>query len=152
MLHSSEGNRSDFHCENHRPCGENNSGIFPPMNVERWASGTCSPPFPVYDDVVGRLLAAHGAADAGRDAVVAHVLGTCAGYAYADIETLAMFMARLGLERSACVRIAQTVDAMYIYSTAYLVQSSCGRAAIWWSFIPRSTETSAPRAWPSSTN
>jgi len=100
------------------------------MNVERWASGTCSPPFPVYDDVVGRLLAAHGAADAGRDAVVAHVLGTCAGYAYADIETLAMFMARLGLERSACVRIAQTVDAMYIYSTAYLVQSSCGRAAI----------------------
>jgi len=100
------------------------------MNVERLASGTCDRPFPVYDDLVGRLLAAHGPNDAGRDAVVAHVLGTCAGYAYADIETMSMVMARLGLERSACVRIAQIVDAMYIFSTAYLVQSQCGRAAI----------------------
>jgi hypothetical protein len=100
------------------------------MNVERLVSGTCGRPFPVYDDLVGRLLAVHGLEAAERDAVVAHVLGTCAGYAYADIETVAMIAARLGLERSACVRIAQTVDGMYIFSTAYLVQSRCGRAAI----------------------
>lgn len=100
------------------------------MKVERLMAGTCGRPFPVYDDLVGRLLAAHGPEDAGRDALVAHVLGTCAGYAYADIETVAMIMTRLGLEGSACVRITQTVDAMFIFSTAYLVQSGCGRAAI----------------------
>ena len=100
------------------------------MNVERLAGGACGRPFPVYEDLVGNLLAAHGSADAGRDAVVAHVLGTCAGYAYADIETVAMIMSRLGLEGSACVRIAQIVDAMHIFSTAYLVQSRCGRVVI----------------------
>jgi hypothetical protein len=100
------------------------------MNVERLAGGMCGRPFPVYDDLVGSLLAAHGAEDAGRDAVVAHVLGTCAGYAYANLETVATIMTRLGLESGACVRITQTVDAMYIFSTAYLVQSRCGRAAI----------------------
>lgn len=100
------------------------------MIVERLAGGACGRPFPVYEDLVGNLLAAHGSADAGRDAVVAHVLGTCSGYAYADIETVTMIAARLGLEGSACVRIAQIVDAMHIFSTAYLVQSRCGRAAI----------------------
>lgn len=100
------------------------------MNVERLAVGACGRPFPVYDDLVGNLLAAHGSADAGRDAVVAHVLGTFSGYAYADIETVAMIMARLGLGGGACVRIAQIVDAMHIFSTAYLVQSRCGRTAI----------------------
>ncbi len=100
------------------------------MDVERLAGGACGRPFPVYEDLVRNLLAAHGSEDAGRDAVVAHVLGTCSGYAYADIETVAMMMSRLGLEGSACVRIAQIVDAMHIFSTAYLVQSRCGRAAI----------------------
>jgi hypothetical protein len=100
------------------------------MDVERLAGGACGRPFPVYEDLVANLLAAHGSADAGRDAVVAHVLGTCSGYAYADLETVAMIVARLGLEGSACVRIAQVVDAMHIFSTAYLVQSRCGRAAI----------------------
>lgn len=62
--------------------------------------------------------------------MVAHVLGTCAGYAYSDIETVATIMSRLGLEDNACVRIAQTVDAMQVFSTAYLVQSRCGRLVI----------------------
>jgi len=100
------------------------------MNVERRAVDRCGRPFPVYDDLAGSLLAAHGRDDAGRDAAVAHVLGTCAGYAYSDTETVAMVMARLGLEDGACVRIAQAVDAMYIFSTAYLLQSRCGRVAI----------------------
>jgi hypothetical protein len=39
-------------------------------------------------------------------------------------------MTRLGLDDHACVRIAQTVDAMFIFSTAYLVQSRCGRVVI----------------------
>jgi hypothetical protein len=64
------------------------------------------------------------------DPEVAHVLATCAGYAYADVETVAMMMARLGLEVNACVGISQTVDAMMIFSTAYLVQSRCGRVVV----------------------
>jgi hypothetical protein len=39
-------------------------------------------------------------------------------------------MTRLGLESHACVRIAERVDAMFIFSTAYLVQSRCGRVVI----------------------
>ena len=36
----------------------------------------------------------------------------------------------MGLPGHACVRIAQTVDAMFIFSTAYVFQSACGRVAI----------------------
>jgi hypothetical protein len=39
-------------------------------------------------------------------------------------------MVRLGLEGHACLRITQRVDAMLIASTAYLVQSRCGRVVI----------------------
>ena len=100
------------------------------MNLERLMAGTCGRPFPVYDNLVAALLAAHERDHAGRDATVAHVLGTAAGYAYSDIETLATIMSRLGLGDNACVRVSQTVDAMLIFSTAFLVQSSCGRVMI----------------------
>jgi len=100
------------------------------MEIERLKGPTPRHPFPVYEDPVARLLAAHGRDSFLRDAVVAHVLGTCAGYAYADTETVATVMARLGLGENACVRVAQTVDAMYVFSTAFLVQSSCGRVVI----------------------
>lgn len=100
------------------------------MDIERLRGATAAHPFPVYTDPVASLLAAHGRDDAGRDAVVAHLLGTCAGYAYADVATVAMVMARLGLGEHACVRVAQTVDAMFVFSTAYLVQSRCGRVVI----------------------
>jgi len=100
------------------------------MSLERRPGGTCGRPFPVYDDLVPVLLAAHERDHAERDATVAHVLGTAAGYAYSDIETLATIMSRLGLGDNACVRVSQTVDAMLIFSTAFLVQSSCGRVVI----------------------
>lgn len=101
------------------------------MPSRRAQGPTARAPFPVYPQLAETLLAAHtpGATDA-RDATVAHVLGTCAGYAYADIDTVALIMARLGLESSGCARVAQTVDAMFIFSTAYLVQSACGRVVI----------------------
>lgn len=97
------------------------------MSVERLLGGRCGPPFPIYDNLVPDLLAAHQSDRDKRDATVAHVLATAAGYAYSDIETVATIMSRLGLEDNACVRVAQTVDAMFIFSTAYLVQSHCGR-------------------------
>ncbi len=100
------------------------------MIAERTVGGICDHPFPLYPRLVETLAAAHLTVPAGRDGTVAHVLGTCAGYAYADTSTLATIMVRLGFERHACVRISQTVDAMYIFSTAYLVQSRCGRVVI----------------------
>lgn len=43
-------------------------------------------------DLVGKLLAAKK----HPDDKVAHVMGTCAGYAYSDGQTVAMIMARCG--------------------------------------------------------
>jgi hypothetical protein len=100
------------------------------MITERTIGGDCDHPFPLYPRLVETLAAAHPRLPAERDGTVAHVLGTCAGYAYADTNTVAAMMVRLGFERHACVRISQTVDAMFIFSTAYLVQSRCGRVVI----------------------
>ncbi len=93
---------------------------------------TTTPTFPVHPDLVDKLLGAHTApSDPPRwDPVVAHVLATLAGYAYSDAETVAMMAARLGLEENRCAMAAQNVDAMFICSTAFLVQSRCGRVAV----------------------
>ncbi len=100
------------------------------MRVERVTGGSGRPPFPVYPQLVDALAAAHVRSAAERDPTLAHVLGTCAGYAYGDADTVSMMMTRLGLERHACVALTQVVDAMFIFSTAYLVQSRCGRVVI----------------------
>jgi hypothetical protein len=100
------------------------------MRPERIIGGVCDPPFPVHAGLADSLASAHLVAPVERDVTVAHVLGTCAGYAYAATDTVSTIMARLGLEGHACVRIAETVDAMFIFSTAYLVQSRCGRVVI----------------------
>jgi hypothetical protein len=118
------------------------------MKLERLQGGAYGSPFPVYEALVPRLLAAHVPDSAlradPRDETVAHVLATCAGYAYADADTVAMTVARLGLERSACVCLTQTVDAMYVFSTAFLVQSRCGRVVI---LCYRGTEPTNLGAW-----
>ena len=100
------------------------------MTLERIVGGGCDPPFPVYAHLADDLVAAHHADNGERDETVAHVLATCAAYAYSDADTVATMMTRLGLDANACVRAAQTVDAMFIFSTAYLVQSRCGRVVI----------------------
>ena len=89
--------------------------------------------FPVYEDLADLLAAAHqpgSTAPQKAHPIVAHVLGTCAGYAYSEGSTVAMIMARLGLDANACVTVSETVDAMFICSTAHLVQSKCGRALV----------------------
>ncbi len=104
------------------------------MNVERRLAPACELPFPVYGDLVERLLATHqpnaGKRDDAPDPTVAHTLATCAGYAYADLETMATMAARLGLPGSGCVRVSAAVDAMFVFSTAYLLQSRCGRVVV----------------------
>ena len=97
------------------------------MQVERRLGPRCVAPFPIYPDVVGDLVSGEGHA---WNANVAHVLVTCASYCYADLDTVATMAVRLGMDACSCVQIQQTVDAMYIYSTAYLVQSRCGRVVI----------------------
>jgi hypothetical protein len=66
------------------------------MEPCRIRGGNCRPPFPVYEQLVDALLSAHTPAAATRDAIVAHVLDTCAGYAYSDIETVATSGLRYG--------------------------------------------------------
>jgi hypothetical protein len=83
--------------------------------------------FPVYHGLVEKLLTP---TTGGADATLAHVLGTCAGYAYADERTVAMIMARMGFEDARCRTIGEYVDAMFICSTAFLVQSKCGRVVV----------------------
>jgi len=100
------------------------------MIPNRLVGAACSDPFPIHSGLADTLAAAHLRSPDARDATVAHVLGTCAGYAYADTGVVSAIMTRLGLPRHACVQVAQTVDAMLIFSTAYLFQSECGRVVI----------------------
>ena len=85
-----------------------------------------TPTFPVYPELADGLVGT----DAHPDATVAHVLGTCAGYAYAEADTVAMIMARMGLNDNRCLKIHQSVDPMFIASTAFLIQSEDGRSVI----------------------
>lgn len=119
-----------------RPSGENKLHLFNARAEvsqrahQRMKGQRCAPPFPIYRDPAGELLAAHAANDGASNATVAHILAVAAGYAYAEIETMATMMGRLGFDEHATVCVAETVDAMYIDTTAYLTQSRCGRVVI----------------------
>jgi hypothetical protein len=91
-----------------------------PLKPQRTAT------FPVYEDLVDVLVNAQS----HPDPTVAHVLATCAAYAYADGSTQAMIMARLGLEENRCRMIAEWVDVMFITSTSFVIQSKDGRVVI----------------------
>jgi hypothetical protein len=80
---------------------------------------------PVYDDPVRAL-----AAPTPDPAIAAHVLATTAGYAYGDALTVSTMATRLGLERNRVRTVDETVDAMFIRSTAHVVQSACGRVVV----------------------
>lgn len=82
--------------------------------------------FPVYPDLQDKLLSARK----HPDEELAHALGVCSAYAYAEASTVAMIMARMGLEENRCLMIHEFVDAMLITSTAFLIQSRDGRVAI----------------------
>ncbi|MFB9838922.1 hypothetical protein [Actinoallomurus acaciae] len=80
--------------------------------------------FPVHPDLEERLLETRR----HPDPVIAHTLAACAAYAYAGVETVSMIMARMGLEENHCRMIGTSVDAMFVRSTAFLVQSASGRS------------------------
>ena len=82
--------------------------------------------FPVFDDLVGKLAGAKKY----PDDEIAYVMAICAAYAYSDGQTVAMIMARLGLEDNNCRMVAEYVDIMFITSTSFLIQSKDGRVVI----------------------
>jgi Lipase (class 3) len=57
-------------------------------------------------------------------------MAVCSAYAYSEVATVATMMARMGLEQNHCVLIDEYVDAMFITSTSFLVQSKDGRVVI----------------------
>jgi hypothetical protein len=82
---------------------------------------------PLYPD-----LASHLASTTTRvpDDDIAFVLAVCSSYAYGEADTVATIMDRLGLTRNRCRMISEYVDALFLTSTAYLIQSEDGRVAI----------------------
>ncbi|HEY5854986.1 MAG TPA: lipase family protein [Aldersonia sp.] len=64
------------------------------------------------------------------DPAVAFVLAVCAGYSYSDVSTVQAMVNRLGLVGARCVAVPMTVDAMYIRSTGYVIQSADGEVVI----------------------
>ena len=113
------------------------------MSIDRLVAPRFPAPFPVYPALPELLLGAHSGADE-RDATVAHVLATGASYCYSDLSTMAAIASRLGFEEGQCVRVAQAVDAMYVFSTACLVQSRCGRVVL---LCYRGTEPTNLTSW-----
>ena len=81
---------------------------------------------PVFPDLAERLVAT----SAVPDDLVRFVLAVCASYAYGAPSTVATVMDRLGLVRNRCRMISEYVDALFLTSTAYLIQSQDGRVAI----------------------
>jgi hypothetical protein len=83
-------------------------------------------PDPVYGDLPDRLAAARTVPDAD----IAFVLAVCSGYAYGGAHSVAAIMDRLGLTRNRCRLVSEYVDALFLTSSAYLIQSQDGRVAI----------------------
>jgi hypothetical protein len=82
--------------------------------------------FPVYAELPTHLATAKDL----PDATVAHTLAVAAGYAYSDADTVSMIMARMGLPGNHCLMVSQYVDAMFVNSTAFLIQSADGSVVI----------------------
>jgi lipase (class 3) len=83
-------------------------------------------PNPVYPDLERHLIDT----TAVPDDITRFVLVVCSAYAYGDASTVAMIMDRLGLTRNRCRMISEYVDALFLTSVAYLIQSHDGRVAI----------------------
>jgi hypothetical protein len=78
------------------------------------------------------------------DRRVPYALATLSSYAYADELTVATMAARLGLEGNHCRMVSEFVDALFISSTAFLVQSADGSVVI---LVYRGTAPESLIAW-----
>jgi hypothetical protein len=78
------------------------------------------------------------------DRRVPYALATLSSYAYADELTMTSMAARLGLVGNHCRMVSQFVDALFISSTAFLLQSADGRVVI---LVYRGTPPESLIAW-----
>jgi hypothetical protein len=116
--------------------------------------------FPVYADL-SSILAVPRTPE--PNPVIRHVMAVCAGYSYATPDppdadgrldsdspprnasnTVADMMVRMGLEKNACQVVDERIDAMFIYSTAFIVQSADRKVVI---IAYRGTETANFLNW-----
>ena len=104
--------------------------IAPPLSTLRPTKPTSSATFPVYHDLEASLAEEDQQPDQQPPATVAHTLAVAAGYAYSDANTVSMMLARMGLQDNHCLQVDMSVDAMFIRSTAHLIQSSDGSVVI----------------------
>ena len=104
--------------------------IAPPLPTLRPTKPTSSATFPVYHDLEALLAEEEQQPDQQPPATVAHTLAVAAGYAYSDAKTVSMMLARMGLQDNHCLQVDMSVDAMFIRSTAFLIQSSDGSVVI----------------------
>ena len=104
--------------------------IAPPLSTLRPTKPTSSATFPVYRDLEALLAEEEQQPDQQPPATVAHTLAVAAGYAYSDAATVSMMLARMGLQDNHCLQVDMSVDAMFIRSTAFLIQSSDGSVVI----------------------
>ncbi|HEY6878421.1 MAG TPA: lipase family protein [Polyangiales bacterium] len=65
-----------------------------------------------------------------REAVARYVCSVLSCWAYADLDDIAVIMARLGLEKCRCRSLEVANNGALIRSTVFLVQSDCGRIAL----------------------
>jgi hypothetical protein len=79
----------------------------------------------VYPNLVEDLLRA----GPEHNPQIAHVCAVLSGWAYSQPNTVAMMMVRMGLEQNRCRYIGLFNDTMFVCSTAFLIQSRCGRVA-----------------------
>jgi len=100
-----------------------------PVKHDVDVSGGRASGFPVYEQLIDRLLAARES-DAQPHAVARHVCAVLSAWAYAGPESVSHMMARLGLFESRCAQYEVQNPAMLIRSGATLVQSPCGRVAL----------------------
>jgi len=90
--------------------------------------------FPVYPDL--QSLMASPAVE-HPDPTIAHAMAVATTYAYASVpgfceepDTLARIMARMGMPSNRTLMVADRVDASFIVSSGFLIQSDDGKVAI----------------------
>jgi hypothetical protein len=85
--------------------------------------------FPIFPDLVERL--ADPPATGEPDRVIARALATASAYCYADdIAVMTTSLSRLGLSDNVTTDVTQTIEAMLIYTSAFLTRSADGRVGI----------------------
>ena len=99
------------------------------MTLRRVIAGTCDGPFPHLSGP-GRSAHRRSSHIEREGWNRGDVFCTCASHAYADAETVRPVMSRMGFPRHSCGCIEEVVDSMFIFSSAYVLQSQCGRLAI----------------------